>query len=193
MTASLPLCLLTSAIVIISTVESHSAQCNLSGKQVTTQYTVCGYPNPNYPGGCIETRQRFSILGDKVLHSTDEISDEGFVYQIGKTLNPMQDPVQAKAFRGNLLDKFPAGTYVEAETTASYSVNQLRLYWSRSMFLRGGQRITKNEEIYIFEIADDCRSCQLNQTRYISTSDRRPTDTFQTKLTKQSCEIRSVR
>src|SRR5437870_920932 len=114
--------LLTGLIVIFDTTPSQSAQCDLSGKQVTVQYTTRG--NPHYSGRSLEERQRFSIVGDKVLHSHDEISDEGAVYQIGRTLDRMQDPVQAKILRGKLFDKFPPGTYVEGEAGASYSGNQ---------------------------------------------------------------------
>ena len=128
-----------------------------------------------------------------MLHSTDEVSDEGYIYQIGRTLNPMQDPVQAKSFRGSLIDKFPPGTYVEGETTASYSANQLRLLWSRSLFLGGGRRLSNHQEIYVFEVANECQSCRLTQMRSIVTSDTNSSSSWQSELIKQSCEIRSIK
>jgi hypothetical protein len=176
---------------------SHAQQCDLNGVTLVTDITECPDRSSSVGKDCVRSRTRYGIIGNKVLAHKDEVSDEGIVYEIGKRLDLMLDPVQAKAMEGTV--KMP-GTYIKAEATASYSSGQLRLAWRRERYLHegtvkslpGGTLFQSVDMIHVFDIIG-CTSCRVSQVTFAVTMKpllNQPGSQTLRKLMEQTCEMR---
>jgi hypothetical protein len=108
---------------------------------------------------CWETRQRFAVVGTKVLHYGDEITPEGTIFPLGQRLEVTNDAEQTRFLYRK---EFPSEWTRRAWITGSYSAGQLRLqtevnyYWAND-----NTQVGAESSSWVFDISSDCGSCAL--------------------------------
>jgi hypothetical protein len=136
-------------------------QCELKGHTISVEYTACPDQNRGIDSACRRTRQRFVVLGSKVLHYHDEVSPEGTVYELGKKVELENNPDNRRFF-GNPKPGLTRRIWL----TASYSAGQLRLKKDFPLYaINNNELILESSSSYVFDI-ESCETCKL--THHVS-------------------------
>jgi hypothetical protein len=152
------------AVAFLLTHNFSANSCELSGKTISTHFTDCpgesfGVEIQGMASQCWETRQRFAVIGEKVLHYGDAITPEGTVFYIGKRIEITDDKEQMKFLFGRDFPQLSRRAWV----TASYSAGQLRLQTEANSYFRDDDALfSKTVNSFVFEIKSDCSSCALS-------------------------------
>lgn len=180
------LCITASLSHYGSSSKAFGNSCNLSGKSIVIDIVLCPERNLRINSTCVRSRQRFSVLGNKVLFYADEITPEGTIFYIGKRIEISNDEEQRRFVFGK---DFP-GVYQRAWVTASYSAGQLRLQIEHNRYLIQGGLFQRNNNSYIINIPS-CNICVVDHLIHSSVTgfgSRQKREVH--LLRKQSCQLK---
>jgi hypothetical protein len=159
--------------------------CDINRKTVLISVTLCSDRPIAGNSNCLKTRQRFAILGEKVLRYEDEFSPRGMIFHINREIEITNDPKLNRFVFGK---KFPNSDR-RAWATASYSGGFLRLMTRSILYSPPGRKIQETNHAYVFDLSD-CGKCNLD-TMYSSTDTGIPPneDRVFAELREQVCTM----
>lgn len=193
---------LATLFVLLSTDVAIAGYCDIDKRTINIDFTTCS-EGPLFPKlGCVRSRQRFVILGEKILRYEDEFNPRGVIFYLGKNIEVTNDP-KMKDFL--LVTKLP-NTYIKAWVNASYSAGELRLqtvqtYHSRVNFtsssdgsyFEANEKYMETTESYVIQI-NSCDTCTIEMllTNTVISKTENMVYGFSdlSKKNKQICKIR---